>query len=139
MSRSTAPGGPDTYLKLIRRFRLTSIRTEAELDRATEVLHGLLRQDLDAEGRQYLDALTDLIESYEAKAHPIPDAPEADVLRLLMESGGHSQVSLARASGISQSTISAVLTGTRSLTKEQVVVLAQLFNVSPAAFLSASP
>ena len=60
---------------------------------------------------------------------------QADVLRLLMESNGLSQMALARKVGISQSTISAVLDGTRSLTKEHVITLARCFNVGPGAFL----
>ena len=67
--------------------------------------------------------------------NPIPDASEADVLRLLMESNGLSQMALARKVGISQSTISAVLHGTRSLTRDQVITLARFFNVGPGAFL----
>ncbi len=139
MPRTAGRPAPDAYLKLVRRFPLRSIRTEAELDAATAVLNDLLRQDLDAGGEQYRDALTDLIEVYEAQAHPIPDADEAEVLRLLMESNGLSQSELARRTGISQSTLSAVLAKpkARSLTKEQVIALARFFNVSPAAFLPA--
>jgi antitoxin component HigA of HigAB toxin-antitoxin module len=84
---------------------------------------------------EYLDVLTDLIEQYEADHEPIPDASEADVLRLLMESNGLSQMALARKVGISQSTVSAVLHGTRSLTRDQVITLARFFNVGPGAFL----
>ena len=137
MPRTVSRVAPDSYLDLIRKFPLRSIRTEAELDAAQIVLDGLLRRKLNAGGEQYLGALTDLIEVYEDRAHPIPDAPEADVLRLLMESNGLSQSRLAREVGISQSTISAVLGGARSLTKEQVVALAQHFHLSPMAFLSA--
>src|SRR5882672_10689051 len=107
----------DTYFGLIRKFPLRSIRNETELDSAQVVLNGLLRQKLDEGGEQYLGALTDLIEVYEDKAHPIPDASEAEVLRMMMESNGLSQAGLARQVGISQSTISAVLGGVRSLTK----------------------
>ena len=52
-----------------------------------------------------------------------------------MRANGLSQGRLQKAVGISQSTISAVLNGTRSLTKEQVIALARYFRVSPAAFL----
>lgn len=135
---ATRPAVPDSYLKLIRRFPLRSIRTEADLDAAQEVLDDLLRSDLDAGGEQYRDALTDLIETYEDKAHPIPDAPEADVLRMLIESNGQTQSELGAAVGVSVSTISQVLGGKRSLTKDQVVKLARHFGVSPAAFLPAS-
>lgn len=136
MPRTTAgPAIPDAYLKLVKKFPLRSIRDEAELDAATAFLNDLLRQDLDDGGEQYRDALTDLIEVYEDRAHPIPDASEADVLRLLMESNDLSQSELSRKAGISQSTVSAVLGGSRSLTKEQVLTLARFFSVSPAAFL----
>lgn len=129
----------DSYLNLIREFPLRSIRSERELDAAQAVLDRLLRNPRDAGSEQYLGALTDLIEVYEDKAHPIPDASEAEVLRTLMTSNGLSQSSLARQVGISQSTISAVLAETRTLTKDQVVLLANYFHLSPAAFLPSTP
>jgi len=46
---------------------------------------------------------------YEADHEPIPDASEADVLRLLMESNGLSQMALARALGIDRSTLVPIL------------------------------
>jgi HTH-type transcriptional regulator / antitoxin HigA len=81
--------------------------------------------------------LTDLVEIYEKAHEPAPDVSEADVLRELMRSNGLSQKELERRVGIAQSTISAVLNGTRSLTREQVITLARFFNVAPAAFLPA--
>ena len=128
---------PDTYFALVKRFPLTHIRDDDHLEAAQEVIDRLLEEDLDEGAREYLDALTDLVETYEDEHVPIPDASEADVLRELMRSNGLSQAKLAKAVGISQSTISAVLNGTRSLTKEQVVTLARFFHVSPAAFLPA--
>jgi HTH-type transcriptional regulator / antitoxin HigA len=94
-----------------------------------------LEKELDEGEQEYLDVLTDLIEKYETDHEPIPDASEADVLRLLMESNGLSQMALARKVGIAQSTTGAVLHGTRSLTKEHVITLARFFNVGPGAFL----
>ena len=87
--------------------------------------------DLDSGAEEYLAVLTDLVEAYEDEHHPIPDASEADVLRELMRSNGFSQPKLAKEVGIAQSTLSAVLNGTRSLTKGQVVTLARFFHVSP--------
>jgi HTH-type transcriptional regulator/antitoxin HigA len=137
VSRTIPRSITDTYLKLVRKFPLRSIRTEQELDAAQAVLDELLRQQLDEGGEEYLAALTDLIELYEDKAHPIPDASEADVLRMLMESNGLTQAALARKTGIAQSTLSAVLGGLRSLTKEQILSLARYFHVAPSAFLPA--
>jgi HTH-type transcriptional regulator / antitoxin HigA len=79
--------------------------------------------------------LTDLIGVYEDEHVPILDVSEADVLRESMQPHGFGQTELAKKTRISQSTISAVLTGARSLTKEQVIKLARFFGISPAAFL----
>jgi HTH-type transcriptional regulator/antitoxin HigA len=128
---------PDTYFALVERFPLVHIQDRAHLRAAGAVIVELLRRDLDAGEEAYLDALTDLVEVYEAKHVPIPDAPEGDVLRLLLASNGLSQSALARAVGISQSTISAVLNGSRTLTRAQVQALAAHFGVSPAVFFSA--
>ena len=83
----------------------------------TPPLRRLLKRELDQGEQEYLDVLTGLIEEYKANHEPIPDASEAGVLRLLMESNGLSQMALPRKVGISQATISAVLHGTGWLTK----------------------
>jgi HTH-type transcriptional regulator / antitoxin HigA len=126
---------PETYWKLVKRFPLIHIRDEAHLDEALAVIDGLLRQDRDEGAQAYLDVLTDLVAAYEDKHVPIADVSEADVLRELMRTNRLSQMELAKAVGIAQSTISAVLTGARSLTKEQVIKLAKFFCIAPAAFL----
>jgi HTH-type transcriptional regulator/antitoxin HigA len=130
---------PDTYLKLVKRFPLIHIRDDAHLEEALEVLNGLLRQDRDQGVQEYLDVLTDLVAAYEDEHVPMPDVSEADVLRELMRSHGLRQMELAKAVGIAQSTISAVLTGARSLTKGQVLKLAKFFGIAPAAFLPRDP
>ena len=136
---SATPQGtlPRSYFTLVKRFPLTHVRDDAHRREAAEVIDHLLRQELDEGGQEYLDALTDLVETYEAEHVAIPDASEADVLRALMKASGLSQPELARVVGIAQSTISAVLNGSRSLTKGQVAALARFFHVSPAAFFSA--
>jgi len=133
--RTSARTLPDTYFELVKRFPLTRIRDDNHLDRAQEMIDRLLEKKLDEGEQEYLDVLTDLVEAYENEHHPIPDASEADVLRELMRSNDLGQAKLAKAVGISQSTISAVLNGNRSLTKAQVVLLAKFFHVSSAAFL----
>ncbi len=128
---------PDTYFALVEQFPLTHIRDDEHLEQAQEMLDRLLQEELDEGSQEYLDALTDLVETYEDNHQPIPDASEADVLRELMRSNGLSQMKLAKTAGISQSTLSAVLRGGRALTKNQVVALARVFGVSPSAFLPA--
>ena len=126
---------PDTYFALVRKFPLIHIEAEIHLAQAQEVLDELIQVDLDRGGQAYLEALTDLVMIYEAENEPIADAPALDVLRELIASSGLSQQKLAKAVGIAQSSISAILNGTRKLTVDQIVKLAQHFQVSPAVFL----
>lgn len=126
---------PDSYFDLVKQFPLIHIRDGDHLGVALETIERLLEMNLDDGEQEYVDALTDLIEIYEDQHEPIPDASESDVLRELIRASGLSQLRLAKKVGVSQSTISAVLNGTRSLTKDQVVVLAKYFHISPGAFL----
>jgi HTH-type transcriptional regulator/antitoxin HigA len=135
MAGKTAPRTlPDTYFKLVKRFPLAHLRNDTDLEAAQTMMDRLLEQDLDEGAREYLNVLTDLVETYEDEHVPIPDASEAEVLRELMRSNKLSQPKLGKEIGIA---LSAVLNGTRSLTKEQVVTLVKYFRVSPAAFLPA--
>src|SRR5437870_11068477 len=126
-----------TLPDLVRRFPLTHIRDDGHLAAAQEMIDRLLEEERDEGAQEYLDALTDLVETYEDEHEPIPDASEADVLRELIRSNGLSQGRLAKEVGMAQSTISAVVNGSRSLTRAQVVRLAKFFHVSAAAFLPA--
>ena len=126
----------DTYSKLADEFRLSRIKDDDHLKAAHKMVDRLLQENLDPSGQDYLDVLAGLVEAYEDRHFPIPDAPEADVLRELIRSSGLSQSELSEKVGIVQPTISAVLNGHRSLTKKQVIRLAEFFGVAPAAFLS---
>src|SRR5947209_2948470 len=128
-AKTVSQKGRDRYLELVKQFPLTHIRDDRHLDTAQKVIDQLLQKALDKGSQEYLDVLTDLVEIYEDQHHAIPDAAESDVLRELMRANCLTQASLAKKVGISQSTISSVLSGTRSLTKEQVVALARLFHV----------
>jgi HTH-type transcriptional regulator/antitoxin HigA len=136
---ATAKRIPDTYLKLVKRFPLIHIQDELHLDEALELLNELLRRDRDEGAQAYLDVLTDLVAAYEDKHVPMPDVSEADVLRELMRSNRLSQMELSKAVGIAQSSILAVVTGARSLTKGQILKLAKFFHLAPAAFLPRNP
>lgn len=135
MGVPTTPTMPDTYFRLVRQLPLTHLRDEAHATAAQAMIDRLLEKDLDAGEQAYLDVLTDLVEAYEDRHVAVPDASEADVLRCLMTANGLSQAALAKQVGIASSTLSAVLNGTRSLTRGQVLVLAKFFGVAPGAFL----
>jgi HTH-type transcriptional regulator/antitoxin HigA len=132
------PAPPPSYLALIRQFPLRPITSEAELDRATAVMNGLLDRDRDSAEEDYLDVLGDLIERYEAKHQPIhtDDLTDAEMLEHLIEAKGVTQAEAARGAAIAESTVSEVLAGKRRLTRRQIEKLAAYFHVAPAAFLA---
>jgi HTH-type transcriptional regulator/antitoxin HigA len=136
MSR-VSPGGhtQDRYFKLVRRFRLRPVRSDADLDTAVRIIDGLLSQPKLSRGEaDYLDVLSDLVERYETEAHPMAPVTDADMLRHLLEARGISQSNLAEATGIAVSTISEVLGGKRSLNRDHIGKLARFFHVSPGVF-----
>jgi HTH-type transcriptional regulator/antitoxin HigA len=53
-----------------------------------------------------------------------------------MEANGVSQREVARQTGILDTTISKVVTGTRRLNRAQIAKLARYFNVDPGVFLA---
>jgi HTH-type transcriptional regulator / antitoxin HigA len=127
----------DSYLELIRRFPLRPIRMDSELDQAIRVIDSLLdKARLDSGERDYLDVLSDLVENYEEKHHPIRPSTDAEMLAFLLEIRQLKQNELSRQTGIATSTISEVLAGTRELTRGQIVKLSTFFHVEPGVFMS---
>jgi HTH-type transcriptional regulator / antitoxin HigA len=125
----------DPYLKLIAQLPLRPIRSDKELDRAIRMVDSLLdRRDLKPEEEDYLDVLGDLIERYEAEAHPMAAVSDADMLRHLIETRGVSQTEVAQATRIADSTISEVLKGKRGLNRDHIGRLSRYFSVSPQVF-----
>lgn len=136
MSLATLYGDTqDTYLTLIRTFPLRPLRAEADLEDALAILDALVIQDrLSAAEADYLAVLSDLVEQYEAEAHPILPAPDAAMLQHLLEARAVTPATVARATGISTVTLEAVLAGTQALTREQLSTLARYFQVAPTVF-----
>lgn len=120
----------DSYLELVLDFPLASIKSEehlAEAQRAMDLL--LARGTLDDGQLMYLDALSDLVGIYEDEHHAIDPASDADMLRHLMDAKGVSQVQLSRNAGLPKSTISEVLAGKTTFTRQMIRKLADYFHV----------
>lgn len=77
--------------------------------------------------------LTVLVEEYESKYYPVPDAGPLDIIRHLMEEHHLRQKDLVDVFG-TESIVSDVLNGKRDLTKDHIVRLSSRFQVSPAVF-----
>src|SRR5437588_7094906 len=83
------------YLDLIRRFPLRPLRTDADLNAAVAVIDELIdRAALSAPEQDYLDVLSDLVETYETETMPMRPVGDAELLRFLIE---HKSVTQAEA------------------------------------------
>jgi HTH-type transcriptional regulator/antitoxin HigA len=124
------------YLKLIRRFPLRPLRSDEDLNQATEIAEALdFRADLTPEERDYLDVLVTLIERYEDANHPIADVSGVDALRSLIEFRDVSQSEVARGAGIADSVLSEILHGKRPMGLKTIEALAGYFRVDPGLFI----
>ncbi len=120
----------DTYLDLINKFPLISIRSEEDLKAAQEVVDRLLTRGKLSSGEElYLDALSDLVVTYEDEHYPIEAASDAELLRHLMEAERISQVELHRKTKIAKSTISEILAGKKNFSRQIIRTLADFFDV----------
>ena len=143
MSRTRAKAGEgagrvkDSYLDLVIRHPLVSIKTDSQLAAAQRVVDDLLQKDrLDKGEEEYLDVLSDLIAIYEDRHHPIPPASDADILRHLIEARGVTQSEVAVEAGVARSTICEILSGKRSISKSHIGKLAAYFRVPPEVFVA---
>jgi len=125
----------DRYLELIHQFALRPIDNDQELEAAIAVVDQLLDQSKLTEPEQdYLDVLSDLIETYEEKSIPSSKMNDSDMLHVLLELKEVTQTELAHQTGIAESTISEVLKGTRKLNRRHIGKVASYFEVDPGIF-----
>lgn len=123
----------DAYLDLVRAFPLVSIKSSEHLEAAQQVLDQLLKNEILDEGETlYVDALGDLIATYEDEHWPVLAASDADLLQQLLDAKGATQAQLSREAGISRSTISEVLSGKRRFSRGMIRKLAGYFGLDPA-------
>lgn len=112
------------------------LKSDAELSAAIEAIDKLLLKGrLNALDQARLDLLTDSVEKYEEVAHPMPAVSDVEMLRHLIDARGVTQMKLAEETGISMSTISAILHEKRKMTLGHIRILARYFGVKAGAFL----
>lgn len=128
----------DDYLDLIREFPLRSLRNEADHEAAGLILNRLLiGQTRRSEGQQrYLEALIELSQAYEARAHGVEfkTMTAVEAVKYFMEQNGMNTEALGKVLG-SQTAASLFLTGKRPLSKAHIFKLAERFKVEPGMFL----
>jgi HTH-type transcriptional regulator / antitoxin HigA len=129
--------GAALYMDLIARFPLRPLRSDRDLERAAKIANALaIRDDLTQGETDYLDVLTDMIEKYEAIHYPVQDVSGVELLRFLLSEQGKPQAEVARELGMSPSTISEILSGTRDFSRKYIEAFSRYFCVSPATFLT---
>ena len=124
------------YRALARMVPLKAITREADYKKAIAVLDELL----DAGGANerhplagLVDALGQIIEGYETRAHRLPDASPRDALRHLMQVHGLKQADLSALA--SQGAVSAILNGKRGISRQLARKLAERFAVPAGVFI----
>ena len=123
------------YAKLRAKSLPRPIRTEAEHERATEMLLELdERADLSPEEEALAEVLTLLIEDYEEKNHPLPRVSPNESLNALMEERGLKHKDIWPVLG-NKGAAAEVLNGRRSISKSQARRLAEFFQVPVDLFI----
>jgi HTH-type transcriptional regulator/antitoxin HigA len=126
----------DTYMELVRRFPLKTIKNDDQHEEAATMVSALMGRDLDTGAGDYLDALLVLVNKYEDEHHAIDETmTPQQALRSLMESNTLSQADIGRLIG-SESAVSMFLKGDRDLSKAQIKKLADRFKVDASLFIA---
>ena len=120
----------DSYLELVLDFPLASIKSDDHLEEAQKVMDVLLARAALNEGEEtYLDALSDLVGTYEDEHHAIEPASDAEMLQHLLDAKRITQAQLSREADLPKSTISEVLKGRKRFSRQMIRKLAEYFQV----------
>lgn len=128
------------YLNLIQRFPLVPIRSDLQVETATQIVRELSHpkklKSLTNGERDYLAVLSDLLRQYtQTQFKKTEHVSAADALAFIMEENQLTQNDLAQIAGTYQSNISAFLSDKRSLSKQAALKLADHFHLSPDFFM----
>ena len=130
---------PRTYAALVGLLPPRPIRSKADYHRMVAFIDTMAGHHLNADQDDYLEALSLMVERYEADRLQarLAGVQPADVVRHLMEANAMSVSALGQIVG-SQPLASLILSGKRSISREVALRLARRFAVSPALFLDDS-
>jgi HTH-type transcriptional regulator/antitoxin HigA len=135
MSSITIELDQKSYGQLLRRTLPHVIRTTEEHERLAEELARLdERSNPTAEERELAELLTLLVEEFEERQFPIPQASPKQVLTHLMEARNLTQKDLWKLFG-SKGITSEVFHGKREISKAQAKKLAAFFHVGADLFI----
>jgi len=128
---------PKTYRDLLAVHMLRPIHDKVEYGNALEMIGALVGHDLNTDQEDYLEALSVLVEAYEAAHLPsLPRCRGIDLLKHLLDENGLSAADLGRLLNIDRSLGVRILNGERKLTLEHTKKLAARFKLPLEVFVS---
>jgi HTH-type transcriptional regulator/antitoxin HigA len=125
------------YVRLANRIVVKAIETEEEYDRMVAAVKDLMdkgEKNLSTEELALLETMAILIQAYDDRTHALPPVPPYEMLAYLMETSGRTAKDLLPVFG-TRGRVSEILTGKRSISKEQAKKLASFFKVSADLFI----
>lgn len=122
------------YGALLKEIQPEVIHSEQQNANFIQMLEKLTHmEEVTPAQEKLIELLTVLVEKYESRQYPMPDAGPLDIIRHLMEQHGLRQKDLVDVFG-TESIVSDVLNGKRELSKDHIARLSARFHVSPSVF-----
>ena len=128
---------PKTYGELVALHVPRPINDKVSYENTVEIVDALAGHALNRDQEDYLEILSDLIESYEEENLPsLPKITGSKMLRFLMEENGMTGDDLAKLLKVDRSVAYKILKGTRNLTTDHIRRLCERFSVRADLFIS---
>jgi len=127
---------PKSYAALVALHVPRPIRDKTAYENTVTIVDALAGMPLNHDQQDYLDILSDLIESYEEENLPSP--PKLTGIRLLqhlLEDNGLTGDDFAKLLGVDRSVAYKILKGSRNLTTDHIRRLCNRFSVRADLFL----
>ena len=125
------------YVRLANRIVVKAIETEEEYDAMIAAIERLFdkgEENLSLEESALLETMAILIRAYDEEHYPLPKPAPNEMLAYLMETSGRKPKDLLPILG-TRGRVSEVLSGKRSISKEQAKGLGAFFKVSAELFI----
>jgi HTH-type transcriptional regulator/antitoxin HigA len=128
---------PKKYARLANRIVVKAIETEEEYDHMIAAVEQLIDKGedrLSPEESALLETMAILVQAYDDRHHPLPSVAPNEMLAYLMGTSGRTAKDLLPVLG-TRGRVSEVLSGKRSISKEQARKLASVFKVTVDLFI----
>ena len=128
---------PKKYARLANRIVVKAIDTEEEYDHMVAAVEQLMdkgKERLSPEESALLETMAILIQAYDDRHYPLPAVAPNEMLAYLMETSGRTPKDLLPVLG-TRGRVSEILSGKRSISKEQAKKLASVFKVTVDLFI----